>query len=163
RLPELRGKQDHVTGPPAGRGWQGLQNWAADVACLPAEKQIEAVSKKLQELNPGFDGRETHAFDEAGEAIIELHFCTDKVTDISPVRALTRLQKLSCKGAFSPDAEAPGQLDSLGALDGLKLTWLDCSFNGQLADLGPLKGMPLTDLQCSQTKVSDLSPLKGMK
>jgi hypothetical protein len=27
---------------------------------LPAEKQIEAVSKKLQELNPGFDGKVTN-------------------------------------------------------------------------------------------------------
>ena len=26
------------------------------VAALPAEKQIEAVSKKLVELNPDFDG-----------------------------------------------------------------------------------------------------------
>ena len=24
---------------------------------MPAEKQVEAVAKKLQELNPGFDGK----------------------------------------------------------------------------------------------------------
>ena len=30
-----------------------------DVAALPAEKQVEAVAKKLQELNPGFDGKVT--------------------------------------------------------------------------------------------------------
>ena len=29
------------------------------VAALPAEKQVEAVSKKLMELNPGFDGKVT--------------------------------------------------------------------------------------------------------
>ena len=28
-----------------------------DVAAMPAEKQVEAVSKKLMELNPGFDGK----------------------------------------------------------------------------------------------------------
>lgn len=27
-----------------------------EVQAMPAEKQIEAVSKKLMELNPGFDG-----------------------------------------------------------------------------------------------------------
>jgi hypothetical protein len=30
-----------------------------DVAAMPAEKQIEAVAKKLQKLNPGFDGTAT--------------------------------------------------------------------------------------------------------
>ena len=30
------------------------QQWMKTVAALPAEKQIEAVVKKLQELNPGF-------------------------------------------------------------------------------------------------------------
>ena len=28
---------------------------------MPAEKQIEAVRKKLMELNPGFDGKLTDA------------------------------------------------------------------------------------------------------
>ena len=127
------------------------------------EPQVNAVMDQLKALNSGFDGKETHAFDEAGEAVTELNFCTDKVTDSSPVRALTKLQKLRCAGSPISNAKPPGQLSSLSALKGLKLTWLDCSFNGQLSSLGPLKGMPLTELQCSQTKVSDLSPLKGMK
>ena len=29
------------------------------VAAMPAEKQVEAVIKKLMELNPGFDGKVT--------------------------------------------------------------------------------------------------------
>ena len=36
-----------------------FQQWMKDVAALPAEKQVEAVAKKLQELNPGFDGKVT--------------------------------------------------------------------------------------------------------
>ena len=36
-----------------------FQQWMKDVAALPAEKQMEAVAKKLQELNPGFDGKVT--------------------------------------------------------------------------------------------------------
>ncbi len=31
--------------------------WMKDVQAMPAEKQIEAVSKMLVELNPGFDGK----------------------------------------------------------------------------------------------------------
>ncbi len=34
-----------------------FQAWMKTVAALPAEKQVEAVSKKLMELNPGFDGK----------------------------------------------------------------------------------------------------------
>ena len=30
-----------------------------EVAGMPAEKQVKAVAKKLQELNPGFDGKVT--------------------------------------------------------------------------------------------------------
>jgi Leucine-rich repeat (LRR) protein len=136
-------------------------DWMKEVAAMPPDRQVKAVMDKLQELNPGFDGKETHAFDDAGAAVTELNFCTDKVTGISPVRALTRLQQLRCTGTGIP--EAPGQLNRLSALKGLKLTLLDCSCNGHLSSLDPLKGMPLTELHCNQTKVSDLSPLKGMK
>jgi serine/threonine protein kinase/Leucine-rich repeat (LRR) protein len=136
--------------------------WVKEVSAKSGPEQLKTVIDKLKQLNPGFDGKETHAFDEAGQTVTELNFCTDKVTNISPVRALTNLQKLKCAGSNTPNAEPPGQLDSLSALKGLKLTWLDCSFNRHSA-LGPLKGMPLTELHSNQTKVSDLSPLKGMK
>ena len=36
-----------------------FQQWVKATQALPAEKQIEAVSKKLMELNPGFDGKVT--------------------------------------------------------------------------------------------------------
>ena len=41
-----------------------FQRWMKDVAALPAEKQVEAVVKKLQELNPGFDGKVTVVMDK---------------------------------------------------------------------------------------------------
>ena len=42
-----------------GKPWESpaFQRWMKDVAAMPAEKQVEAVSKKLMELNPGFDGK----------------------------------------------------------------------------------------------------------
>ena len=42
-----------------------FQAWVKAAAALPAEKQIEAVSKKLMELNPGFDGKVTGAMEQA--------------------------------------------------------------------------------------------------
>jgi hypothetical protein len=53
---------------------------------MPAEKQVKAVAKKLQELNPGFDGKVTPTIDFLD--VTGLAFVTDNVTDISPVRAL---------------------------------------------------------------------------
>ncbi len=106
---------------------------------MTAEQQIEAVSKKLVELNPGFDGKLTAADGKdtpkiENGLVTELRFFTTKVTDISPVRALTQLQILNCAGAQS------------GVI-------------GALIDLSPLQGMQLTFMGCDHTQVTDLSPL----
>jgi Leucine-rich repeat (LRR) protein len=127
--------------------------WLKKVAALPAEKQVQAVMAKLKELNPGFDGEETHVVVKGG-VVTELQFLTDKVTDISPVRTLTGLQTFTCAGG-------PGRISDLSPLKDIKLTFLNCS-NTRVTDLSPLQGMPLTELRCNSTKVSDLSPLKGM-
>src|SRR5258707_1367504 len=95
---------------------------------------VEEVAKKLQELNPGFDGKVTPKIDFLDVA--ELQIVVDSVTDISPVRALPRLKSLRC----------------IGSGKGL----------AKLADLSPLTGMPLTSLDCYFPHVSDLSPLRGM-
>jgi tRNA A-37 threonylcarbamoyl transferase component Bud32 len=131
-----------------------FQQWRKDVAALAAEKQIEAVVKKLQELNPGFDGKELHAID--GSVVTELRFSGDNVADISPVRALERLKTLACTGSWDKR-----KLEDLSPLRGLKLTFLNCSFS-KVSDLSPLAGMPLVELWCNQTPVSNLSPLRGM-
>ena len=38
---------------------KGFDQWMKQVAALPAEEQVKAVAKKLQELNQGFDGKVT--------------------------------------------------------------------------------------------------------
>ncbi|MGA2617884.1 MAG: SUMF1/EgtB/PvdO family nonheme iron enzyme [Thermoguttaceae bacterium] len=134
----------------------GFEQWRKEVAALPTEKQVDAVAKKLQELNPGFDGKVTHKIENG--VVTEFGFNTDNVTDISPVRALERLRLLGCAGTWNP---ARSKLCDLLPLKGMPLThlWFDST---QVSDLSPLKGMPLTKLNCSFTPVSDLSPLKGM-
>ena len=49
-----------VAGQP-NKPWNtpAFQQWMKTVVALPAERQAEAVAKKLQELNPGFDGKLT--------------------------------------------------------------------------------------------------------
>jgi Leucine-rich repeat (LRR) protein len=105
------------------------------IAALPAHEQVEEIGKELVRRNPGFDGVVEPTFEK--NVVIGLKFSTLHVTDISPVRALTRLQTLTVGNWPRP--------------------------KGALADMSPLKGMALLNLDCSSTKVSDLSPLKGMK
>ena len=114
------------------------------VAQLPAEQQVESVAKELQELNSEFDGQMKHTIENG--VVVGLEFCTDNVTDISPVRAMAGLEHLMCDGS------GLSSILSGSGLDG----------SGKLVDLTPLKGMSLTTLFCGYTQVSDLTPLRGM-
>ncbi len=131
-----------------------FEAWCKQVAALPAEKQLEAVTAKLKELNPGFDGKVTPKVE--GDVVKGLSFVTDMVTDISPVRALIGLKSLSCDGSGG----GKGKFSDLSPLKGMALTNLSC-IGTQVADLSPLKGMALTGISCDSTQVADLSPLKG--
>ncbi|MCE9608354.1 MAG: protein kinase, partial [Planctomycetia bacterium] len=81
-----------------------FQRWMRDVQAMPAEEQVKAVSKKLMELNPGFDGQLTDVNARGtpkieNGVVTECSFVTDNVTDISPVRALLGLKTLKCYGS----------------------------------------------------------------
>ena len=70
--------------------------WVKQVAALPAAKQVEAVAAKLKELNPGFDGRMTPTINKG--VVTGLQFRAFRVTNLSPLRAWSGLQSLSCGG-----------------------------------------------------------------
>lgn len=144
---------------PSSKPWttSAFQRWIEDVAAMPAEKQVDAVSKKLVELNPGFNGKVTHKVENG--VVTEFEFHTGKVRDISPVRALQGMKMLECRGG---NPGGPGQLSDLSPLEGMPLTTLICN-STQVSDLSPLKGMPLSTLVCGGTNVSDLTPLEECK
>ncbi|MCX6906564.1 MAG: DUF1080 domain-containing protein, partial [Verrucomicrobia bacterium] len=128
-----------------------------ELASLPPDQQVARVVAKLKELNPSFDGKETHKVE--GGAVTELAISTTGVTDITPVKALKWLKKLT----VAPWAmNQKGSLADLSPLKELPLSWLYCQGN-PISDLSPLRNMPLTVLSCGGTQVSDLSPLAGMK
>jgi WD40 repeat protein/Leucine-rich repeat (LRR) protein len=131
--------------------------WLKMVAALPADKQIEAVKAELMKRNPGFDGELQHIVGK-DNAVTELKFSTDNVSDILPLRALQGLQKLNCNGTF-PDR---GKLSDLSPLKNMPLVHLYCPAN-PISNLGPLSEMKLTHLWVHYTLVADLSPLRGMK
>lgn len=131
--------------------------WRKQVVALPPEAQMDAVAKKLKELNPGYDGG--FKFKVEKGAVVELEILTDNVTDLFPIRVLAQLKVLKCAGS----GLGKGNLTELTPIKGMPLTNLTCSRNPKLTDLSPLMGMPLLGLHCDKTNVSDLSPLKGMK
>ncbi len=141
----------------------GYEPWSKEVASMLAEKQVEAVAKKLVELNPAFDGKlmgfhydgKHPPFIENG-VIRDLGFCADNVHDISPIRALTGLVAIRCMGS----EKGRGQLSDLSPLCGMQLEGLVCNFT-EVADLSPLTNMPIRLIELNYTKVTDLSPLNG--
>ncbi|HEV3259096.1 MAG TPA: protein kinase [Gemmataceae bacterium] len=132
-----------------------LEVWADQVVGLPAEKQVQAVASKMQELNPGFDGTVIPTLDR-GE-VVGLQLFTDKVTNLEPVRACPRLRRLICRGT----GRGASRLCDLWPLRGLPLTFLDCS-GSHVTDLAPLRRMPLQVLVCWGTPLRDLAPLQGL-
>jgi serine/threonine protein kinase len=126
------------------------------IAALPAAEQVEEVRKELTKRNPDFDGMLTPTVE--GDAVTALKFATDHVTDISPVRALTRLRTLEIEG---PNQSAPGILAGLSPLRGMQLTALSIN-NNRVTDLSPLRGMPLRSLWLHSNPITDLSVLKEL-
>jgi serine/threonine protein kinase len=156
----------------------GAERWEKSVAALPADKQVEAVTRRLKERNPRFDDPVEPTIRDG--VVVGLRFKTDKVCDISPVRALKRLEELECYGTpsrlgmvtdLSPLSGLPlrrlifsdNYVTDLAPLHGLPLKILGFARNYAVKDLTPLKGLRLKFLDTSHTTVSDLSPLKGMK
>ena len=134
----------------------GFEPWMKEVVAMTPDKQVEAVSRKLKELNPKFDGKVQPHLDN--NQVVGLVIQTDHVRDISPVRALDKLYNLWC-GGNGPFAS--GGLEDISPLKGLRLWFLAINDTG-VADLSPLRGMKLTGLGCDDSNVADLSPLAGM-
>jgi serine/threonine protein kinase len=147
----------------ATKPWESstFQRWIKDVAAMPAENQIEAVRKKLKELNPGSDGQISSRFNNASPPVIqdgkvvELLISIDKVADLSPIRAFSELRCLQC--ASSPNA---WQRLDLSPLDGMKVDTLICMVRS--IDLSTVKGLPLSTLASFGCGITDLSPIAAM-
>ena len=140
---------------PAPRSADALA-WERGRGRLSAGEQVKALNVRLKELNPGFDGALRPTVES--RVVRELELDTDNITDISPLRVLSRLRSLKCSGT----GDFKSSLTDLSPLSGLPLTTLTVA-KGQLADLTPLRGMPLTSLSTAATLVFDLSPLEGMR
>jgi Leucine-rich repeat (LRR) protein len=112
----------------------------------------------MHDLNPGFDGKLTPVIDKAG-VVTRLELRSDKVSDLSPIRALAGLRDLRCGGT---PGKHTSMLVDLSPLRGLALIHLSCGHT-KVSDLTPLKEMPLEVLSLRYSLVTDLTPLEGKK
>jgi serine/threonine protein kinase/Leucine-rich repeat (LRR) protein len=152
-----------------------LDTWTKRVAALPWAEQLPEVSAKLRQLNPGFDGK---LVPEEKDGAFKLMIFSDQITDMAPLRALTRLRHLTINGSaahkgslydLDPVRDLPRleylecggtNVADLSALAGTKLRGLSC-WGTLVRDLSPLRKLPIFFLDCQATRVQDLSPLKG--
>jgi serine/threonine protein kinase len=134
---------------------KSMKQWLPRVIRLPAEQRLEAVLARLRELNPEFDDT-WYPTIEGGE-VVELQFFVDKVTDVSPLRAFTRLTRLKILGT----EPGKGRLFDLDPLRDLPLELVNVT-NTQVAELSVLRRMPIKAVICTSTPVRDLSPLRAL-
>jgi len=105
--------------------------WEQAVHELPIGERYPVIVARLRELNSEFRdpiGRAALDHDE----IVELELCTDRLTNISPLRACSRLRSLSLVGSHP----GTGRLVDLTPLQGVSLAFLDISNNPGLRNLG---------------------------
>jgi Leucine-rich repeat (LRR) protein len=173
-----------INGKPAAETWKelvdeqkSLDQWVRKSSVQPAHVLVGLVEKKLRQRNPGFKGWPKPPVIRNG-AVVEVHLTGNVITDLSPLRAFPRLEKLDCHGSGA----GKGRLASLQPLRGLRLTALDCAETrvsdlaplrdmplttlnlhgcARVRDLGPLRKLPLVSLNIAGTGVSDLAPLRG--
>jgi hypothetical protein len=162
KAPIAGGKPLEKAAVAAGKPWESpaFQQWVKDVQGMPAEKQVEAVTRKLKELNPGFDGKISAPWNESSPAIIqdgkvvEVRIFGDKFADLSPIRALSELRRLSCWAR-----QDTGEPLDLSPLNGTKIAALGCF--GRHPDLSMVKGLQLSELGCIGGGITDLNLLSG--
>jgi hypothetical protein len=133
--------------------------WERSVSTLPTVERAKAVAIRLQELNPGFDGTITPTIEYG--VVKGLEIIIDHVIDISPIRVLTGLTSLTCRGSDAFNGQFIDGARSTGYEEGrISIRSVGKS---RLVDLSPVTGLPLTNLSCVNCNVYDLTPLKGMK
>jgi serine/threonine protein kinase len=130
--------------------------WERAVAGLSADQRVKAVRARLRALNPDFDGKVVPTIEN--DVVTGLAFSTEQVSDISPVRACTKLKNLQCNAGVL----GASRVKDLSPLKGMRLHSLELLNSPLLRDLTPLQGMPLASLQLSASPVQDLTPLQGM-
>lgn len=152
--------------------------WCRAIAAQPPQQQLTDVIRALGGLNPKYDWTKGSGWVES-YGVIRITINADEVTDLRPVRALTGLSVVRCRGS----ATGLGILTDLLPLSDLKLKEFHCRNNPKLRDLSAIRldglefldaaftdldtlagltGAPLVTLKISGTPIRDLGPVRKM-
>jgi len=115
-------------------------------------KQLRDKVKKIKFCMPGyFNGNLNSLTDFVN--LREINFQSCHISSLDGIQNLNKLEKVTIdQGNFITD---------LSPLNGLKLKYLDVSFN-DINDLSPLAGLPLEYLNIEGTNITDLYPIMGI-
>jgi serine/threonine protein kinase len=138
-----------------GDPWPGLNEWAASVAALTPERQIDAVGRALRQLNPGYSGVIEPRINPSAGTIPALEIEATNLLDLRPIRGIKGLTTLRIIGG-TPDQSAG--LYDIECLRGLPLTKLYLPYT-MVEHLAPLSGMPLIELDITGCPAIDLTPI----
>ena len=92
----------------------------------------------------------------------ELVLHSNNITDLGPLRALAKLQRLNLHAInhYYDDPQPPLDYSPLAGLS--ELTWLDLGYN-YTPDISPLAALPkLEHLNAVNNRIADVSPLAGL-
>ena len=135
------------------------QEWLVQTQKLPGVEQFQAVIKKLEELNPGFEAhiRKNVYVVYQGNRPAHINISSESLHDLSPIQALESLMSLTISGTD----DGQSQLKDLTPLNNLiRLNNLALNRHPQLSEIAPLQNLKLKNLELSNTNVSDLSSLR---
>ncbi|WP_417393314.1 protein kinase domain-containing protein [Gimesia sp.] len=141
------------------------QEWLAQTQKLPALEKFQAVMEKLQDLNPGFEGKKgknvyvAYQGGRPNQYVHQINIKSDHLQDISPLKALQSLQAIDIAGT----PRKLSQFKDLSPLTDLdQLRYLTVSMHPQLTEISSLQNLKLKNLTLSNTNVSDLSSLRKL-
>jgi Leucine-rich repeat (LRR) protein len=92
--------------------------WLKEVAAMPPDKQVEAVTARLKQRNPAFDGQLKHKIEDNVVRAIEVP--SHLAEDLSALWALPGLKTLTCRPGFGYDHKAESDAMLLDALKSLE-------------------------------------------
>jgi WD40 repeat protein len=110
-------------------------DWLKRVQPLKGAEQLTAVTEELVRRNPWYEDKPAASYLDG--TLVSLKLVTDEVTDLSPLRALTGLSRLTLRGS------APGK--------------------SRLRDLSPLKELPLEELHHDFRGADDRAVARSLK
>jgi len=160
--------------PPPKGVTKALAQWTKKRDALPVKQRMDALLKKLSEVNSGAEIK-TKGYKIDGDRIVHLRFdSTKNLVSIGPLYGM-KLKRLNLRytsveyleplaGMKLTELELAGcpNLLSLKGIEDMPLTKLELYGNKRIESLEQLRGMPLTYLGLRAVPMKNLKGLEGM-